>query len=89
MKAARAGGVSLMALSLAACGNDDTPFSQADVDSAVATAVAAVDLTTDNAAAVEAALTDANGVKHATVDAAMASVDITTDNAAAVAEIHI
>ena len=88
-KAARAGGVSLMALSLAACGsNDDTPFSQADVDSAVATAVAAVDLTTDNAAAVEAALTDANGVKHATVDAAMASVDITTDNAAAVAEIQ-
>jgi len=36
-KAARAGGVSLMALSLAACGDDDdTPFSQADVDAAVA-----------------------------------------------------
>jgi len=36
-KAARAGGVSLMALSLAACGSeDDTPFSQTDVDAAVA-----------------------------------------------------
>ena len=36
-KAARAGGVSLMALTLAACGDeDDTPFSQADVDAAVA-----------------------------------------------------
>ena len=36
-KAARAGGISLMALSLAACGDDDdTPFSQADVDAAVA-----------------------------------------------------
>jgi hypothetical protein len=35
-KAARAGGVSLMALSLGACGSDDdTPFSQADVDAAV------------------------------------------------------
>ena len=36
-KVARAGGVSLMALSLAACGDaDDTPFSQADVDAASA-----------------------------------------------------
>jgi hypothetical protein len=36
-KVARAGGVSLMALSLAACGDDDsTPFSQTDVDAAVA-----------------------------------------------------
>jgi hypothetical protein len=36
-KTARAGGVSLMALSLAACGGeDDTPFSQTDVDAAVA-----------------------------------------------------
>ena len=34
-KAARAGGVSLMALTLAACGSDDdTPFSQVDVDAA-------------------------------------------------------
>lgn len=85
-KVARAGGVSLMALSLAACGDDDTtPFSQADID----TAVAAVDITTDNAAAVTAALTDANGTAHASVDAAVtagaASVDITSDNAAVVA----
>jgi hypothetical protein len=36
-KVARSGGVSLMALSLAACGgDDDTPFSQTDVDAAVA-----------------------------------------------------
>ena len=35
-KAARAGGVSLMALSLAACGgDDDTAFSQADIDAAL------------------------------------------------------
>ena len=45
-KVARAGGVSLMALSLAACGgDDDTPFSQVDVDAAKATATtAAMDL---------------------------------------------
>ena len=42
-KVARAGGVSLMALSLAACGdNDDTPFSQADVDAAVAASEASM-----------------------------------------------
>ena len=41
-KVARAGGVSLMALSLAACGgSDDTPFSQVDVDAAVTAANAA------------------------------------------------
>ena len=112
-KAARAGGASLMALSLAACGgDDDTPFSQADIDTALTDAsgtahadvdaaitsndaviAAAVDITTDNAAAVTAAMTDAAGVAHADVDAAIASndaavaaaVDITTDNAAAVA----
>ena len=42
-KVARAGGVSLMALSLAACGDDDdTPFSQADVDAAVAASEASM-----------------------------------------------
>jgi hypothetical protein len=42
-KVARAGGLSLMALSLAACGDDDdTPFSQADVDAAVAASEAAM-----------------------------------------------
>ena len=65
-----------MALTLAACGSDDdTPFSQADVDAAkaaakaegVAEGVASVDITTDNAAA-------------------QAEVDITTDNAAAITD---
>jgi hypothetical protein len=42
-KVGRAGGVSLMALSLAACGgDDDTPFSQVDVDAAVAASEAAI-----------------------------------------------
>ena len=52
-KAARAGGVSLMALSLAACGDDDTtPFAQSDIDAATAPLAAAV-------AAAETALTAA------------------------------
>jgi len=42
-KAARAGGVSLMALSLAACGEDDTtPFAQSDIDAATSPLTAAV-----------------------------------------------
>jgi len=82
-KVARAGGVSLMALTLAACGDDDTtPFSQVDVDAAKVTAkaegvaegIASVDITSDNAAVAEAAR--AEGV---------ASVDITTDNAGVIA----
>ena len=83
-KTARAGGASLMALSLAACGGeDDTPFSQADVDAAVA----AVDITTDNQAAIDAAIAalpaDTTPFSQADIDAAVAAVDITTDNAAA------
>ena len=79
-KTARAGGASLMALSLAACGGEDnTPFSQADIDAAVA----AVDITTDNAAAMTSndaeiaaaakteALTAADGTIYASVDAAV------------------
>ena len=71
--AAKAGGVSLMALSLAACGgSSDT-----------------VDITSDNAAAIVTALTTEAGVTYATVDAAVAagiaSVDITSDNAALIA----
>jgi len=67
--AARAGGVSLMALSLAACGgSSDT-----------------VDITSDNAEAIVAALTTEAGVSYDTVDeavaAGIASVDITSDNA--------
>ena len=42
-KTARAGGVSLMALSLAACGaEDETPFAQTDIDAATAPLTAAV-----------------------------------------------
>jgi len=72
-KVARAGGVSLMALSLAACGSeDDTPFSQSDIDTAVT-----------------AALTGADGTVYTNVDAAVtagaASVDITSDNATVIA----
>ena len=71
--AAKAGGVSLMALSLAACGGSSET----------------VDITSDNAAAIVAALTTEAGVTHATVDAAVAagiaSVDITSDNAALIA----
>jgi S-layer protein len=83
-KTARAGGASLMALSLAACGGEDnTPFSQADVDAAVA----AVDITTDNQAAIDAAIAalpaDTTPFSQADIDAAVAAVDITTDNAAA------
>ena len=61
-----------MALSLAACGGSSET----------------VDITSDNAAAIATALTDANGTLHADVAAAIASgvdsVDITSDNAAAV-----
>jgi len=86
-KTARAGGASLMALSLAACGGEDnTPFSQADVDAAKAEGIASVDITSDNAAAVTAALTAADGSIYASVDEAVtagaAGVDITSDNAA-------
>jgi hypothetical protein len=56
-KAARAGGVSLMALSLAACGADDTtPFAQSDIDAATAPLSAAVIVAE---AALAAAQTDA------------------------------
>jgi hypothetical protein len=69
-KTARAGGVSLMALSLAACGSeDDTPFSQVDVDTAKADAAGA-------------ALTDTNGTQYADVDAAIVSNDPTVTTAA-------
>ena len=79
-KAARAGGVSLMALSLAACGGEDeTAFSQADVTAAATAATAAAEAvaaTTATAAAAAAVTAQA---------AAVAAVDITSDNAAAAA----
>ena len=72
-KVARAGGVSLMALSLAACGgDDDTPFSQVDVDAA-------------KAAATTAALTGADGTVHSSVDVAVTSNDTTISAAATTA----
>jgi hypothetical protein len=84
-KTARAGGVSLMALSLAACGSSDdtatdaTTFTQAQLDLAVSNGKTA-------------ALTGANGTVYATVDAAVTSndtaiagaVDKTTNDAAAI-----
>jgi Ca2+-binding RTX toxin-like protein len=71
-KKARAGGISLMALSLAACGSSD------DTSDAVSYTQAQLDTAKLNAKA--AALTDAGGTVHATVDAAIA----TADSAAAV-----
>jgi S-layer protein len=73
-KTARAGGVSLMALSLAACGSsDDTSdgaiYTQTQYDSAKLAAAAAVDITSDNATVIATAV---------------AAVDTTSDNAAAV-----
>jgi Ca2+-binding RTX toxin-like protein len=89
LKAARAGGVSLMALTLAACGaEDETPFAQADVDAAVAAATvvatatataAAESVAADNAAAaaVVAAATQATAVADA--EAAALFVAAATD----------
>ena len=76
-KVGKAGGVSLMALSLAACGGEDTtPFSQSDVDAAKATATTA---------ATTAALTGSDGTVHATVDAAVTSNDTSISSAATTA----
>ena len=63
-KAARAGGVSLMALSLAACGSEeDEGYVLGDVTYTTLEAVAA----SNDAAVTSAALTDANDVEHADV----------------------
>ncbi|PQM60260.1 MAG: hypothetical protein CML40_06345, partial [Rhodobacteraceae bacterium] len=67
-------GLGLLAVTLAACNSDDdTPFAQSDIDAAVA----AVDLTTDNAAAVTAALSP-----HASLAAAITSNDAAITTAA-------
>jgi hypothetical protein len=70
-KAARAGGVSLMALSLAACGGEDTtPFAQSDIDAATAPLVAAAAAAAIVAdAALAAAQADAAGALVAQVTA--------------------
>jgi len=82
--AARAGGVSLMALSLAACGGSDdvavdlTPFAQSDIDTAVAAA---------NTAAAATAVTVAEAAATAqaeAVAAAEAAIDITSNDAAVI-----
>jgi hypothetical protein len=88
-KTARAGGVSLMALSLAACGSSD--------DSGDSASYSQVQLDTAKTAAAATALTDSNSTVHASVDAAIisndaaiaAAVDITTDNAAVAAAVDI
>ena len=70
-------GLGLLAITLAACNSDDdTPFAQSDID----TAVAAVDTTLDDAAAVTAALSP-----HATLAAAVTSNDTTVTTAATTA----
>jgi hypothetical protein len=75
-KAARAGGVSLMALSLAACGSSDddaVSYTQAQLDSAKTAATSA---------GISSALKDAGGVDHASVDAAITSNDATVSSLA-------
>jgi Ca2+-binding RTX toxin-like protein len=95
-KAARSGGVSLMALSLAACGSseDTTPYSADDLAAKFDEGVASVDITSDNEAVAATAraegvasvdITTDNEAVAATARAeGVASVDITTDNAQAV-----
>jgi hypothetical protein len=80
-KTAKAGGVSLMALSLAACGSsdsDEVSFTQAQLDSAKAAATAAAEATAATAATAAAA---AAATAQA---AAVAAVDTTADDAAAI-----
>lgn len=86
-KTARAGGVSLMALSLAACGSsDDTSdavsYSQAQLDAATASATSAAEATAATAAAAAAAA--ASAAQDAAVAAAVAAVDTTADDGVAV-----
>ena len=75
-KAARAGGISLMALTLAACGaEDDTPFSQDDIDAATAPLTAAVTVAqTQAATALVAQAAAETATQAATVQAATAMV---------------
>ena len=75
-KAARAGGISLMALTLAACGaEDDTPFSQDDIDAATAPLTASVTAAqTQAATALVAQAAAEQTAASATVSAATALV---------------
>jgi hypothetical protein len=92
-KTARAGGVSLMALSLAACGSseDDSAvsYTQVQLDAAKAAATTAAEAVAATAAtaatAAAATATAAAAATAATAQAAaVAAVDLTTDNAAAI-----
>jgi hypothetical protein len=89
-KTARAGGISLMALSLAACGSSDdsgdaVSYSQEQLEAAKLEAASAVDITTDNAGLIEAAVSavDITSDNAAVIKAAVDAVDLSTDNAAA------
>ena len=89
----KAAGLSFLAVSLAACNsNDDTPYGEADITAAKAEGVASVDITSDNAAAVTAALTGADGTVYTDVAAAVAagaaSVDITSNDADVIAPVQ-
>jgi hypothetical protein len=90
-KAARAGGVSLMALSLAACGSeDDTPFSAADVSAAEAAAAAAATTAAEAAAATAqaAAVAAAEAAKDLIIEARDATIaTLTTAKEAAEASL--
>jgi hypothetical protein len=93
-KTARAGGVSLMALSLAACGSsDDTSdavsYTQAQLDAAKLAATTAAEATaataaTAAAAAAATAATAAAAAAATAQAAAVAAVDKSTDDAAAI-----
>ena len=75
-KAARAGGISLMALSLAACGaEDDTPFTQADIDAATAPLSAAV-IVAEAATAAAQVQTATALVAQQTAEAATAAAQV-------------
>lgn len=70
-KVARASGVSLMALTLAACGGEDTtPYAQADIDAALAPVQAAL----DDAEAAAAAAATAQAAAEASLATAQANL---------------
>lgn len=86
--AKKVGGLGLLAVTLAACNDDDdapaaaapdtTPFSQADVDTQVAAAVAAVDTTADDAAAISSAV--AAATSFSTLDELVAAYNTASNS---------
>jgi hypothetical protein len=94
-KTAKAGGVSLMALSLAACGSSDdssdaVSYTQTQLDAAKSAATAAAEATAATAAAAVAATTAADKAAVAATtaaDKAEAAVTAAADKAAAVAAV--